>query len=109
MEALGISENAPFQDVVLLCQGLMQAFSRFVKSRHTYPLLHKPKHVPQVYLRIWNQMQTLTDQPYQPQADLTAFNGEVTEPAHPGLISEVPRKRRTGVPGGNVRHHQVRL
>jgi hypothetical protein len=99
MEALGLGDNAPYLDVSQLCQGLVKAFAHFVQTRRTHSLAGMPKHGPELYLRVWNQIHTLGDKPLH---DRGVFDS-LGEMAHPGLISAVPRKRRTGAPSLNVR------
>ena len=113
MEVLGLDDNAPYMDVSAICQGLIKSFAAFIHSHRGHPLGTMPLHGPDVYLRVWNQIQALGDKPLD-ESELCGFTPGTT---HPGLISDVPRKRRTGALVCQVRflhrraalHHVLRL
>ena len=100
MEALGLGDSANLLPPEQLSRGLIQAFANFVQSRGIHPLKTQPKHTPQLYLQIWSCIQDMGEAGFM---DGAAEPLEYAGPMHPGLVSAVPRKRRSG-----AAHCQVR-
>lgn len=106
MEMLGLPEDAENRDATMLCQSLVHAFSAFAKQRRMQQQPPAPLHVPQLYLRVWTYMQAPPMLGHNDLAgNLAAYAGPLADARHPGLVTDVPRKRRSGATGIDVRAH----
>ena len=108
MEALGITRISSFHNVPHLCQCLIVAFSDFVRrgEEALTPLGDDPHLPTQTYLAVWQGLHDAPPESHDTDEDTTEElppGAMIAAAGHPGLLSDVPRKRRSGAPGANVR------
>jgi hypothetical protein len=91
MEALGLSDSASLLHPEQLAQGLIRAFAQYVQTKRIHPCKSAPKHGPDLYLQIWTCIEEFGEKGFPDAFETVQYGG-----VHPGLVNQVPRKRRSG-------------
>jgi hypothetical protein len=92
MEALGLGDSASLLHPEQLAQGLIRAFAQYVQTQRIHPCKTSPNHGPELYLQIWTCIEDLGEKGYPEDFEEVQYGNGL----HPGLVDQVPRKRRSG-------------